>query len=613
MFEFQYFDAQKRAKPLAKPRSYDCVARSELESLSFLIWGGHCTECAAPACYSTCDQYERRLDGRCSRFEFGCYRNTDYPSLRGYGAEIAFKKWGVLQCSGNSRVEPLWRVLLWERLYRRVAAVCDTLGRWVARLTGRRHWEWLSFALFERLVRRVNRLSKQAETAPHGFLLEVYNPQPADVVFLIFIQRFHRPGLPPIARIPPFRRRIVLPPGYSRHEFGIEHFAEVTEKSREFDISMRPEDESHQRLVILTADFVRYRKRPAAHLAGAATNSGVKCVVWDLDNTLWEGTLGENDDVRPRPEVIRWLRDLDQRGVILSIASKNDPASARAVLERAGIAGLFVHPKINWLPKSQNIRQIATQLNIGLDAILFIDDSPFERAEVAAIPGVWCADPGELPDLIGHPRLRGSSSEEARNRRAYYQLATLREAEQEEFGTDYIGFLRSCEMVLRVAPYSTRDAERVGELLQRTNQLNFSGSHYSRRDLPELLADLSLEGYVLRSEDRFGSYGTIGFALVRSQPPRIWVRDFMLSCRVQAKYIEQAFFAWLAERYDADELWVNFRPTARNQPARDTLTRLQFEWSEAHQAYYRKASGLECDFIAVDWQAARPRYAKLGR
>ena len=113
----------------------------------------------------------------------------------------------------------------------------------------------------------------------------------------------------------------------------------------------------------------------------------VKVLVWDLDETLWSGTLIEGDDVRPRPGVPETLEALDSRGILHSIASKNDPDMALARLRELGLHDYFLYPQIGWSTKSSGIRKIAESINVGLDAIAFIDDQPFERDEVAhALP-----------------------------------------------------------------------------------------------------------------------------------------------------------------------------------------------------------------------------------
>ena len=149
----------------------------------------------------------------------------------------------------------------------------------------------------------------------------------------------------------------------------------------------------------------------------------IKCVVWDLDNTLWEGVLLESPAVHLRPEVAEVLRTLDERGIVHSIASRNDHVTAMARLTEWGLDEWFLHPQINWGSKVASIRAIAAALGIGLDAIAFVDDDPFERDGVAAaLPGVLCLDAAYLGQFTGAAELTPPTiSDEARHRRLLYR------------------------------------------------------------------------------------------------------------------------------------------------------------------------------------------------
>jgi FkbH-like protein len=125
------------------------------------------------------------------------------------------------------------------------------------------------------------------------------------------------------------------------------------------------------------------------------------------------------------------------------------------------------------------------------------------------------------------------------------QQAMIRDEAQQRFGEDYVGFLRSSEIVLSIRLVESTDRERLDDLVQRTNQLNFSGRKYKRSELQPILDDAALEKYVLDCTDRFGSCGTAGFAIVRRNSVQVDVDDFMLSCRVQGKLLERAFFSYL--------------------------------------------------------------------
>ena len=148
----------------------------------------------------------------------------------------------------------------------------------------------------------------------------------------------------------------------------------------------------------------------------------------------------------------------------------------------------------------------------------------------------------------------------------------------------------------------------MAELVQRTNQLNFSGRKYSRNELNEIIANPTLGKYVLRVSDKYGSYGTVGFCLVKDKPDTVEVLDFMLSCRVQSKFIEQALFSHLLEHHNpggAKAIWVNFKKTDRNTPAHNVLCAIGFQPCETNDSGTGKGmilqtvEPLKCDFITV--------------
>ena len=112
----------------------------------------------------------------------------------------------------------------------------------------------------------------------------------------------------------------------------------------------------------------------------------VKCVVWDLDNTVWEGVLLEGDDLKLRNDVVAIIKTLDDRGILNAIASRNEFDPAMAQLEAFGIDHYFIYPQINWNPKSESVAQIAKDINIGINTLAFVDDQPFEREEVQFAP-----------------------------------------------------------------------------------------------------------------------------------------------------------------------------------------------------------------------------------
>jgi FkbH-like protein len=630
MFETDKYDPKlHREKPASPLLPYAPV--ENIVGMSFLWWGEHCLECAAPTCYATCDLYEPRSDSRCRRFAFGAYKNPAFSCVRGYGVEVHFKKWGKLEAFGNSAIYPLRAVLRWERSVERVAPVTNLFGKLAHRPAVHSTFEELTYIAGSKLARSFHHRSR-VRPRPQAFLLEVYNPESdtvrLQVIFSVSLDDLKNgPGWAP--PVPPVTCTLVLPQGYSRHCFeAAACFGHLLERGLPFKITMVPEGDTNVRLIFLTADLVTFhheRQNTQGNKNIGPTNARIKCVVWDLDNTIWNGTLAEGDELTLRTGIVDLLRFFDERGVLMSIASKNALEPASALLKNFGIAEFFLYPQADWLPKSHKIRTIAQKLNIGLDSLAFIDDNQFELDEVSrALPEVTCISIEQAWEFANHPQFHAEVAQESRQRRRYYQQQIVREAAQASYNDDYFSFLKSCNIVLEIARYEAAYADRLAELVQRTNQLNFSGRKYSRAQLEQLIANPALEKYVLRCWDKYGDYGTIGFGIVHHEKNKLKVSDFMLSCRVQGKFIEQAFFSHIIKNHNpqrSGRIWVNFRATDRNAPARQVLESLGFlpcsadDQSSEAGLRLNNCERLNCDFITVVCAAeneAEPSVAQAG-
>lgn len=295
----------------------------------------------------------------------------------------------------------------------------------------------------------------------------------------------------------------------------------------------------------------------------------VKCLVWDLDNTLWEGTLLEGDDLRLRPGVRETVRTLDDRGVLQSVASRNDHAAAMAQLTRFGLAEYFVVPRIGFGRKSDAVREIAEKLSFALGTIGFVDDQPAERAEVAYhLPEVRCYTHEQVSRLAQLPEFTPPVvTVDSRRRREMYQASFRRDAVRATFTGPDDDFLRSLELRVRIATATPQDLDRVEELTRRTSQMNATGVHYSDATLRELLDDPEHEVLVTSIEDRFGPYGAVGVLLLRRHPGVWHLRLLATSCRVVSLGAGAVIINWLVDRAarSAAHLVADFRRTPRNR------------------------------------------------
>lgn len=296
----------------------------------------------------------------------------------------------------------------------------------------------------------------------------------------------------------------------------------------------------------------------------------VKCVVWDLDHTVWDGILLEDGDVPPRPGVLDIIRQLDERGILQSVASRNDEDAALARLRALGIDEYFLYPQINWNAKGQNVARIAQLLNINLDTFLFVDDQPFEREEVQhACPAVRVLDAATLEGMLDREDLNPEFiTDDSRNRRRMYMADIQRNQAEETFSGPSEDFLRGLEMRFTLAPCSEADLQRAEELTQRTNQLNTTGYTY---DYDELNAFRTSPDHVLLVaglEDRYGTYGKIGLALIEKTSAEHWTLKLLLmSCRVMSRGVGTIMMSHVMRlTQDAGAiLRAEFKPNGRNR------------------------------------------------
>lgn len=295
----------------------------------------------------------------------------------------------------------------------------------------------------------------------------------------------------------------------------------------------------------------------------------IKCVVFDLDHTLWHGVLTENDELVLRENIENILETLDKRGILLSIASKNTYEVVIKKLEEFDVLHYFLYPQISWSPKSEAIKNIKEKLNIGMDSIAFIDDQPFEREEVAFNnKEVTCYDVDIIEHLLTKedfmPRF---ITDESAKRRQMYLDDEKRKQEEEQWGTADIKFLESQKMEFSISYASVSDLQRVEELTIRTNQLNVSGYTYTYDELEVLLNSPNHKLYVAELNDKYGSYGKIGVALVECINDRWTLKLLLMSCRVMSRGVGNVLLHYIMNeaKKDGKKLYTEFLHTDKNR------------------------------------------------
>ena len=335
---------------------------------------------------------------------------------------------------------------------------------------------------------------------------------------------------------------------------------------------------------LLSQQWLRY--------IAALTMPPKKVLVVDLDNTLWNGIVGEDGFENiglgdsgagwPHRKLQQALRDLSARGVLLAICSKNNHEDAWKVVQEHPDMLLrpehFAAVRINWQDKSINLKEIANELNVGIDSLCFLDDNPREQHQVrCSVPEVRVLDVGEdantystaVRNVIGFERIW--LNEEDQNRGEMYAKQRSRR-ELQASSDDLESYLRSLNTVIKRAEMETSTIDRVTQLTQKTNQFNLTTKRYSNSQIDEFTKSTESQVLAYRVSDRFGDSGIVGVAILRFHDSRCDIDSLLLSCRVIGRGIETAILADVvdsARLRHCDTVLGHYVPTDKNAPCAD--------------------------------------------
>ncbi len=307
----------------------------------------------------------------------------------------------------------------------------------------------------------------------------------------------------------------------------------------------------------------------------------IKCVVWDLDNTLWKGTLLEDGHVTLSPATESVIRTLDERGILQSVASKNNYDDAMDQLKQFGLEEYFLYPQIHWNSKVDSIENIARSINIGIDTIAFVDDTPAELDEVAySLPEVLCIPANEVLGIPDMPcMIPRFNTIDQKQRRQMYLSGIQRDRAEEAFKGPKESFLASLDMVLDIFPAKEVDLQRAEELTVRTNQLNATGYTYSYDELDRFR---NSEDHILLMAgltDKYGTYGHIGLTLLECSVTVWTIKLLLMSCRVMSRGVGSILLSHLINQAIENNvsLHAEFIPNDRNRMMNVTYRFAGFE------------------------------------
>lgn len=362
----------------------------------------------------------------------------------------------------------------------------------------------------------------------------------------------------------------------------------------------------------------------AARWVRASCTKSKKVVVLDCDNTLWQGICGEGavQVTEPYRKLQEFMLRQQDQGMLIALASKNNESDVMAVLDSGSCVLRSEHLtawRINWQPKSENLRELSEELGLALNSFVFLDDSSYECLEVRnQCPEVTAialpADAEAIPEFLEHLWVfdRAPATEEDRNRARMYQAERQRAELSRALTPEE--FLASLKLEIEIAPAQSTELARVAQLTQRTTQFNMTGVTHNEQSLAALLAQGSRECRTVRVRDTFGDYGLVGVLLFAVEGASLRVENFLLSCRALGRRVEDRMVEELRRRAveaGAERLCIPVVPTARNRPALEFLHRLcgvpvdaaePFEcvlWASGQESEWRPAAAAPVEAAAA--------------
>lgn len=351
--------------------------------------------------------------------------------------------------------------------------------------------------------------------------------------------------------------------------------------------------------MVLSLDVLPVVAKHITEIILSVTGKFKKCLVIDLDNTMWGGIIGddgmENIQVgdlgigKAFTELQLWMKQLKQRGIILAVCSKNNDATAREPFEkhpdmvlRLEDIAVFV---ANWETKADNLKYIQSILNIGFDSMVFLDDNPFERSMVRThFPEVTVPelpeDPGLYLDYLVKLNLfeTASYSEEDEQRTRQYQEEAGRAMAQKSFVNED-DFLANLEMTSQVKAFDKFTVPRVAQLSQRSNQFNLRTVRYTEADVETLASSAGHATFSFTLTDKFGDNGLIAVIILSKQNKSLFIDTWLMSCRVLKRGMENFTLNTLvqyARQEGFDTLVGEYIPTAKNSMVKDHYANLGF-------------------------------------
>jgi len=539
---FPFYDEEEAVKPEA------------IKKIAPLVWQEHCVECAMPACYKTCAHYKPRSDGRCRLFKHGIELIDNSKAILGQNVIIDMNEWAKLETFWFTAGMSYDDVCKIDKIVKVLGFIAQTLK--IGKL--RRFCYYIK----EYYTRKIGDKNKEV---PQLLLCEIVN---SDKTYRLNLENRANSQIV-------YRNSFKVKKGFNRF------FLPTSELNymrgyRNY-LLIYPDGNGPQLVNIVSLELITLKDEYVDKYLPKSEKK-IKCVVWDLDNTVWDGILGEDgvDGVEVKQEIVQIIKSLDAKGIINSISSKNYEEKAMEALKKFGLDDYFVSPMINWSAKSENIKALVKILNIGMDTLVFVDDSFFELNEVRInCPGIRVCDAKDIRKYVNSDVFDVTVTEDSKRRRISYQENALRKKAEMEFTDNITAFLKNCNMMVHVDKPKEEEITRCYELIQRTNQLNISAERLTMNQIIDMINSDGYDCYRIKVNDKYGDYGIVGFAIFDiSENESVTLRHFVFSCRAARKKIEQSFFEYMIKKYHSQgykRMVLLCKITEKNQLMRNVL------------------------------------------
>ena len=373
----------------------------------------------------------------------------------------------------------------------------------------------------------------------------------------------------------------------------------------------------------ISLDYIPYLATNLMSYVIAYSGMTKKCIVLDLDNTLWGGIVGEDGfngiKLGPEPpgnafvEFQKILLSLHQRGIILAINSKNNYDDAIKVIKEHPYMILreehFASLKINWNDKVSNMKEIANEINIGLDGIAFFDDDPVNREYMQInLPQVLTVnlpqDPSEFVNVLQNMNefsVLNITNEDQQRGKMYAEQR--KRSELEKSAPDLEDFLKQLDLKVSIKNANEFTIPRISQLTLKTNQFNLTTKRYQENDIRKLSEDKNFLVGCAQVQDKFGDNGITGVFIVQKENQKEWRIDtFLLSCRVMGREIEKGILSHIvnkAKNNNVEKIKAQFIPTEKNKPIENFLPDCGFKKEGDFWVYYVKSSFVIPDCLTV--------------